>query len=238
MKRLSIVLAFSQFLLFSCGSTPDKEETKTADTTAAAPAEPASVKPVFTPFKVVVIQHKVKNYEKSVAGYFNNDSLRKTYGISNYVLARDLKDPNTVFVINKIEDVDRAKSYFTQPLVKKAMMKAGVSSAPGYTYALMVRRNDIPSESDLHVSVSHHVKDFDAWLKAFDAETDADRAANGLINRSIARNLYDSNTVSLIFAVSDSAKAKARLASPELKKIMADAGVDGTPTIRWFREVK
>jgi hypothetical protein len=143
-----------------------------------------------------------------------------------------------VFVMDKIEDVDKAKSYFSQPNIKEAMKKAGVSSAPGYSYGEVVRSEDSPSAFALHIAVTHHVKDFDAWLKVYDAEGVTTRAANGMVDRGMIRNLYDSNTVSLIFAVSDSAKARARVTSPELKKIMTDAGVDGTPTVRWFRTVK
>ena len=88
------------------------------------------------------------------------------------------------------------------------------------------------------MAVSHHVKDFNAWLKAYDAEGDSSRRNNGLIERGIARNLQDSNTVSVLFEVSDMAKAKARTASPELKKIMTDAGVDSPPTFRWYKLIK
>jgi hypothetical protein len=239
MKLLSASLTISvAVLLFSCNNEPAKEETKAADTTATTAAEPAVTKPVFNPFKVVVIQHKVKNFEKAQVGYFNSDSLRKVYGITHYVLGRDLKDSNTVFVMDKIEDVEKAKTFFKLPAVSEAMKKAGVTRAPAYTYAEMVRGNDVPSESALHVAVTHHVKDFDKWLKAFDAEGAATRAANGLIDQGIGRNIYDSNTVSIVFEVNNQEKAKARISSPELKKIMTDAGVDGTPAIRWYKEVK
>lgn len=239
MKLLTATLTISAAILFlSCNNQAATEETKTADTTATTAAEPAVTKPEFKPFKVVVIQHKVKNFEKAETGYFKSDSARKVYGITSFVLGRDLKDSNTVFVMDKIEDVDKAKSFFNQPGVVEAMKKAGVSRAPGYTYAEMVRGTDSPIDSGSHVSVTHHVKDYNAWLKAFDAEGAATRAANGLVDQGIARNLYDSNTISILFAVSDMAKAKARIASPELKKIMTDAGVDGTPAIRWFREVR
>ena len=36
----------------------------------------------------------------------------------------------------------------------------------------------------------------------------------------------------------DIAKAKARASSPELKKIMTDAGVDSPPTVRWYKLIK
>ena len=72
-------------LLLSCNSGPAKEETPAADTAAAAYG---LIKPPFTPFKVVVVQHKVKNFAKSEAEYFNRDSLRKAYGITHYVIGR------------------------------------------------------------------------------------------------------------------------------------------------------
>ena len=118
------------------------------------------------------------------------------------------------------------------------MAKAGVSRAPGYTYAEMVRYNDEPRKYAEALSVSHHVKDYDTWIKAFDAEGASARAANGIIDRGIARDVHDPNTVYLTFEVSDMAKAKARMTSPELKKIMADAGVDSPPTIRWYKVVQ
>ena len=80
MKRLSALPAISVVVfLLSCGNEPAKDETKTTDTTTAVAPAPAEVKPAFVPFKVVVVQHKVKNFEKSEAGYFNRDSLRNTY---------------------------------------------------------------------------------------------------------------------------------------------------------------
>ena len=220
-------------LLFACNNSGEKEETKAADTTAATPPPAAEAKPAFTPFKIVVIQHKVKNFAKSVAGYFSNDSLLRANGITHIVVARDLKDSNQVFIIDKVDDVEKAKAFFDQPEVKDRMMKAGVSRPAGLTFAEVVRADDSPLQYTDAVSIAHHVKDFDAWQKAFDAEGTATRAANGLIDRIMARDIHDPNTVYLTFQVSDLAKAKARTASPELKKLMADAGVDTPPTIRW-----
>jgi quinol monooxygenase YgiN len=236
MRKLTVVLI--ALFLFSCNSGPAKDETQKADTTAAVAPPPAEVKPAFIPFKVVVIQHRVKDFGKAEAQYFNRDSLRKTYGITHYVIGRDLKDSNTVFVVDKIEDVEKAKSFYALPGAKEMMKKAGVSSMPGFTYAEFVRSNDNPVQYTNGLAVSHHVKDFSIWLKDFDARGDSTRRANGLIERGIARNLYDSNTVSVFFEVSDLAKAKARMASPEVKKIMENAGVDSPPTFRWYSLLK
>jgi hypothetical protein len=238
MKRLSVLPAISVVVfLLSCGNEPSKDESKTADTTAAAAPAPAEVKPAFVPFKVVVVQHKVKNFEKSETGYFSRDSLRNTYGISHYVIGRDARDTNTVFVVDKIESVDKAKAFYALPETKALMQKAGVSSAPGYTYGEFIRANDNPVQFLEGLAVSHRVKDFDAWFKAYQADSSG-RSANGLIERGILRNLQDSNSVSILFEVSDMAKAKARMSSPDLKKIMTDAGVEGPPTVRWYKLIK
>ena len=66
----------------------------------------------------------------------------------------------------------------------------------------------------------------------------AARAANGMLDRALAQNADDPNTVTLLFAITDMAKVKARIASPELKKVMTDAGADGPPTITFFKWVK
>ena len=238
MKRVSVLSIFSMaLLLLSCNSEPAKDETKSADTAAAVAPAPAEVKPAFTPFKVVVVQHKVKNFQKAEAEYFNRDSLRNAYGITHYVIGRDLKDSNTVFVIDKIEDMEKAKAFYALAGAKDAMKKAGVSGPPGFTYGEFIRSNDTPVQFLDGLAVSHRVKDFNVWLKAFDADA-VGRSSNGLIERGIARNLQDSNTVSVFFEVSDMAKAKARMASPDLTKIMTDAGVEGPPTIRWYRLIK
>jgi hypothetical protein len=234
MKRFHVVLIAT--FLFSCNSEPAKEEAPKTDTTAAV-APPAEIKPAFIPFKVVIVQQRIKDFGKAEAEYFNRDSLRKTYGISHYVIGRDVKDSNNVFVVDKIDDMEKAKSFYSLPGAKAAMKKAGVSAPPAFTYAEFVRSNDSPVQFLVGLASTYHVKNYDAWLKAHDSH-DSARRANGMIERGIARNLYDSNTVSVLYEVSDLAKAKARIASPEVKKNMADAGVDSPPTFRWYTLIK
>jgi len=240
MKRLpAIIVSCLALFIISCNNEAAKDEAKAAtDTAAAVSTEPVASKPAFTPFKVVVIQHKVKNFAKAEAGYFKNDSLRQAAGITHYGLGRLVKDSNMVFVMDKIEDVEKSKAFFSAPKVKAAMSKAGVSSPPGFSYGEVVRENSAPSATNDRVAITHHVKDYDAWLKSFDAKGDSARTANGLTERGIIRDLNDPNTVSVIFEVSNMEKAKARLASPEIKKNMKEAGVDSPPTIRWYREIK
>jgi len=237
MKRVLVILSISSAVLFfSCNSGPDSEEAKKEDTAVVTAPQPEA-KPAFTPFKIVAIQHKVKDFDKSVTGYFSRDSLLNAFGISHLIIARDNKVSNLVFVMDKIEDVDKSKSFFTNPKVVEVMKNAGVSKPPAYSYAEMVRHDDSPRKYPEGLLISHHVKDYDAWLKVYESEGTAVRAEHGLIERGIARDFYDPNMIYVMFEISDMTKAKARVASPELKKIMADAGVDTPPTIRWFKVV-
>jgi|SRR5450631_1707891 len=240
MKRLpNMTVICLTVLLFSCSGGSEKTETPAADTTAVvATPPPPPEKPVFVPFKVMVVTHHVKNFTKWEAAYNDHDSIRKAYGLAAYVIGRDLKDSNFLYVVNKMEDLQKAKTFSTLPNLKVVMKKAGVSDVPHFGYGEVIRNDESPIDYADRLMVTHKVKDFAAWLKVFDSEGPATRAGYGMIDRVIARDLIDSNLVTLVFAVSDMAKAQARGKSPELKKIMTDAGVVGPPTIRWFRIVK
>ncbi len=86
--------------------------------------------------------------------------------------------------------------------------------------------------------VTHKVKDFDAWLKVYDGEGKATRASQGMVDRVLARGIDDPNIVHIVFAVTDMAKAKAAISSEAKKKLMTSAGVEGPPTIEFYKQVK
>lgn len=237
MKHLTISFFVASAVLLSCNNEPAKEETKAADTTATAPA-PAEVKPAFSPYKVAGIIADVKNFDKWREQYFADDSLRKAYGITHLTLGRDLRDSNKIFVLDKIEDMDKARAFSKLPGLKEAGKASTVKGTLAWSYAEMIRGDESPVESDYRLGVAHHVKDFNAWLKVFDGEGSAARASTGVVDRSLSRSLVDSNMIYLTFAVTDTAKARARMKSPDVKKIMDSAGVDSAPTIRWYKIVK
>lgn len=112
-----------------------------------------------------------------------------------------------------------------------------MTGTPSFDYIEVVRNNDSVIEQKERMLVAHKVKDYDAWLKAFDGEGSATRAGYGLLDRGIARGIDDPNMVYVLFAVTDLAKAKARGQSEELKKLMADAGVVGPPKMHLFKLV-
>ncbi|MBS1915557.1 MAG: hypothetical protein JST87_04720 [Bacteroidetes bacterium] len=237
MKQISTFLAAFLLVIFiSCNNGPAKEETKSAPDSTAATKAPAA--PVFQSYIVTILQHKVKDFGKWLPLYEGHDSARKASGLTEIALGRGLDDNNEVTVAFKTDDVQKAKDFTKSPDLKAAMQKGGVVSPPTISFIKVVRDDNSPIETKDRLMIAHHVKDYDTWLKVYDGEGKETRAANGLVDRGLARGVDDPNTVYVLFAVTDLAKAKARASSPELKKLMTDAGVDGPPAICFYKLVK
>jgi quinol monooxygenase YgiN len=223
MKKINALLMSGiSLLVFSCGSP--KEEKKESEAAGNAVIE-----------KIIMIKHPVAEYNAWLSAYNAHDSVRKAYGISSYLLGRGMEDSNVVYVLDKADDIQKAKEFAGLPDLKDAMQKAGVTGAPEFHYMNVLRDDNSPIEIKDRVMVMHKVKDFDAWLKVYDQEGMETRKANGLIDRGIARDADDPNMVYIVFAIADMEKAKARVNSEELKKLMMDAGVEGPPTTYFYR---
>jgi heme-degrading monooxygenase HmoA len=162
--------------------------------------------------------------------YDSKDSLRNAYGISKFVISKGMHDANMVFITEKFTDLQKVKDFSKSEAVKKASQEGGALGAPEFSFLKIIRLEETPAELKDRVMMMHKVKDFDAWLKGFDAEGKEARAKYGLLDRAIGRGADDPNMVYIVFAVSDMKKASERENSPELKKIMEDAGVIGKPT--------
>lgn len=212
-----------------------KNKTEKMETEEGMPMDTVAEVAAFEPFKVIVIKHKVADYDKWRKGYDGHDSIRQAYGISHYVIGRGMDDRNTVIVIDKMNDVTKAKEFSAMPSLKEAMKKAGVIGSPEFAYYEVIRNDDSKINLKDRLMVTHRVKDFDAWLKVYDAEGVAKRMEEGLIDRGMARSIDDPNMVTLVFAISDMEKAKAAINSEEKKKLMTEAGVEGSPKMFYYK---
>src|SRR5437868_2349962 len=108
-----VALSVALFLA-ACGSGGDKKGDEpvtdsttatTADTSTTA-REPA---PASKLSNVLMIRHKVANFTKWKASYESHDSIRNSYGLTNYAIGRARDDSNMVLVIMKMADVTKAK---------------------------------------------------------------------------------------------------------------------------------
>lgn len=232
----TLIALMAMFTFTSCKNESDKKGATEASTEELTPPETAVVS-TFEPFKVMAVTHIVKDFDVWKKSFDEHESMRTSHGLTLRALGRDLKNPNKVLVFLKTDDLQKAKDFMESTNLKEAMQKGGVIGKPEIIYADVVRFEESPAEFKDRVRVGHKVKDFDAWLKVYDKEGKETRSSNGLIDRAIAREIDDPNTIFLTFAVSDMTKAKARLSSPELKKIMTDAGVISEPVIDFYTSV-
>lgn len=235
-STFTMIALMAMFTFTSCKKESDKDvttETTVTDTTAVVSDEA----PAFEPFKVMAVTHVVKDFDPWKKSFDEHESLRTANGLTIISVCRDMGNPNKVLIFLKVADVQKAKDFSASPSLKEAMQKGGVTSKPEIVYVDVVRFEESPAEFKDRIRVSHKVKDFDAWLKVYDTEGTETRTSNGLIERAISRNMDDPNMIYVTFAVSDMAKAKARLADPALKKIMTDAGVISKPVFDFYTSV-
>ena len=88
----------------------------------------------------------------------------------------------------------------------------------------------------INVLIHHEVADYTAWKAAFDSAFDW-RRKNGELNCRIFRGAGNVNDLTLFFEWESLEKARAFVASDELKAKMASAGVKGSPQVDFLNEV-
>lgn len=238
MKRFkffsAITLVAGSLFFSSCnsGGKNTNEETVSKDTTATE----NTVKEIVAPAKpgnVLIIRHKVANFEKWKTAYEAHDSTRMAYGLHNYIIARGSKDSNTVMVVLKMDDTTKAKQFTALPNLKAAMKKGGVIGVPLFLYIDMQVLDTSSNAAPTRVIVTHKVKDWDAWKKSFDSHKQT-RLDAGMTDRAIGYSVGDNHKVTVAFVINDMKKAEAFMASKDLKDKMAEAGVVGPPDIFFY----
>lgn len=230
-------------LLFSCNNNADSKKDDSSKTpannsaaTTSTTVAPATTAPTL-PMKVVTIYHSVKDYNQWRPGFDADSVARLANGLSLIAVEKSADKPNDVKIVLAASDMAKAKSFTTDPRLKDLMGKLGVISKPTINYWNIIRLNpENQISGGARVELVHKVKDFDAWVKVFDGEGPATRSANGMTDLALGRGIDDPNMVHLVFAVTDMAKVKARIADPALKKLMMEAGVVGAPTITFYND--
>ena len=239
MKNIKIFLTPVLILVFTVAFLSCKNnKTEKAEPEKAMPKDTTTAVAVFEPFKVMVVKHKVADYDKWRKEYDAHDSIRTAYTISHYMVGRGADDANIIVTATKFLDLQKAKDFSQLQYLKEAMKKAGVIGKPEFSYYEVIRNDDTPIEQKDRLMITHKVKDFDAWLKVYDAEGTAKRMEEGFIDRGLARSIDDPNMVAIVFAITDMKKAKENINSEAKKKLMKDAGVVGAPEMFFYKIVE
>ena len=230
----TLFCAAMALFLISCGGGSSGEKSST-DTTATTTDTTATTTPqmqtnsiITTPTNMLVVRHKVANYEKWKPAYDGHDSMRQADGLHNFIIGRGVPDSNMVIVALKADDLAKAKAFAKDPSLKTAMKKGGVVGAPSIKYITMVYQDTSMTDSKMRSATMIRVKDWDAWKKSFDS-THALKTDNGLMVRAYGHDADDNHNVTIVSAILDSAKAHAFWNSDLIKQRMAAGGVVGKP---------
>jgi hypothetical protein len=240
MKQFKILMPFAvgvsmTALLISCNSAEEKKtDAPAADSVTAQTPEPPPA-PVKPPNLMTVIA-KVANFAKWLPDYESHDSMRQSFGLHNFSVARGVKDTNMVMVVLTMDDAAKAKEFAASPDLKARMKKGGVVGAPTISF-LDIQMLDMTPSTSTRVLIKHKVKDWDAWKKIFDADK-PNRTAAGMTDRALGYEFGDNHMVSIVMLISDMKKAEEFSKSPELKKKMEEGGVEGPPTFFYYNQVK
>jgi len=222
------------FLVFAACSSGNQKAGTTNDSILSTNADTLKSSE-FKPFDIVERSLTVKDYARW-RPLFNSDSTaRKESGLELIVVGRGIEQNNELVAYLQVADLQKAKAYFADPRLKPLMEKAGILSKPKTEYFHVIRF-DAKAKEKQWVTITHKVKDFDAWVKVFDTEGTATRATYGLQDVVLARGIEDPNLVFIVFDIKDMAKAKARMSDPALQKLMTDAGVEGVPKIKFYAD--
>jgi hypothetical protein len=186
---------------------------------------------------MMVVRHKVKNYNQWQTFYDNNDSLRRSNSLQPYSVSRGARDTSLIMVAAIASDLDKAKAFLKSPALKQAMTKSGAVGTPMSTIYTLTSRNNLSAGTELRSMTTFTVKDWDTWRRRFDSGRQV-RVDNGLIDRAYGHEADNNRKVVVVVAVADSAKAAAYWKSDQLKKARQESGVTTEPERFIYRVVK
>lgn len=218
----------ASLLFTSCGDNDNKtnSETPTGDSTTAPDATASTI--VTTPQLMMLVKHKVKDYTAFKTVYDDHDSVRRANGLHSYVLGRGMDDSMMVMVALKADDLEKAKAFSKDAVLKTAMQKSGVVGAPEISFVNVVWQDTVNVGSIPRVISTFTVKDWDAWKKAFE-EGKQERMDNGAVDRQYGHDADDNHKISVVTALTDADKAKTYWGSDALKKRRDAAGLTTEP---------
>ena len=226
--------------VLSCNNNAAKQDNKTTTATITE-TKATEVQPnIFQPFNAMLIKHTVTDYAKWRAVYDADSSFRNEAGLHLMgPIARGLENKNMVEIGLAMDDITKAKAFANDPRLKEVMQKGGVTSVPNINYYNIFRYDEIVEKQNLpYVEIEIKIKDFDNWLKGYDAEGTAVREREGMLDLALAKDLNDPNKITVVFAITDMRKFKTALGSDAKIKLMADAGVIGEPKMTFFQNEK
>lgn len=227
----------------SCGSNQSKTESSTTDTTKTTTTNvtqpSASASTIDTmPQNMLVIRQRVANFSKWKPVFESRDSIRLANGIHKYVIGRGVQDSNMIMTAMKIDDVAKAKTYTKDPGLRQAMQKGGIIGSPTFMLQKVVYQDTATLDPNTIRAMNiFTVKDWNNWRNAFENNRSL-RKDNGIADRVYGYDVDDNHKVTLVVALTDTAKAGMFYRSDRFKQNREKAGVVGQPQQFLYRIVQ
>jgi hypothetical protein len=227
--RFSATLICMATTLFFISCNNEKKEAEPETPTSETTPAPEKVNTIVTtPQLMMMVKHKVKDYATFKTVYDAHDSARLANGLHSYVLGRGMDDSMMVLVALKADNLEKAKAFSKDAVLKTAMQKAGAVGAPEISFINAVWQDTVNVGSIPRVITSFTVKDFDVAKKGFE-EGRQERIDNGIADRQYGHEADDNHKVSMVTALNDVDKAKAYWTSDAVKKRIEAGGLTTQP---------
>ncbi len=180
--------------------------------------------PAQLPPAALIVSYQVADFDAWNAVFEDNEQHRIDHGFLGHHVNRDESDPSRLAIFLTVGDVDRAKAILTSDEVESFLARAGVTTAPEFTWLTPARAAVIWDRELPAMTLRHHVEDFDAWLARYD-EGDELRRLNGIIGHAANRWLDDPSGVLVYNQAESFDTLRSHLRSDDLRAAMKEAGV-------------
>jgi len=177
------------------------------------------------------ITHEVANYTNWRKGYDKDVAARNAAGLKEIFVKQNINNTNLITAFFEVENLARAQAFVSNPKLKEAMSKAGVSSTPVIVFYESATKFDGINPSALITTITHGVKDFSSWKKVYDSGEKLRQKA-GVNDYLLLRSLSDKNLVTVLGTSSSAAKFNQFVSNPDLKTAMDKAGVISKPEVK------
>jgi quinol monooxygenase YgiN len=177
----------------------------------------------------IFVRHEVTDYATWRKGYNGFRATQRSMGVVSQSVYQSVDDPNDITVVHDFKSELDAKAFVTSDKLKAAMQGSGVKGAPTIWYTNMAPGAS-GKANHVRLFVHHEVTDYAAWRKSYDAFQPTVRKM-GATAQAVYQATDNPNDVIVTHDFASAEKAKALLASAELKAAMQSAGVKGQPQV-------
>ncbi len=192
-------------------------------TAMATPAEASGVR--------MFVRHEVSDYTTWRKGYDDFDATRRKMGVTAQGVYQSADNPNDITAYHDFKSLEKAKAFAGSAELKTVMQNAGVKGTPQIWFTTETTGRS-GKASHVRMFVRHEVSDYATWRKGYD-DFDATRGKMGVTAQAVYQSAGNPKDVTAYHDFKSLKKAKAFAGSAELKTVMQNAGVKGTPQI-WF----